>query len=177
MSRLTQVSNSITTYQTIIEQLYRIRQHFMTVQTPAVLYNNQHNDTRQAGKSYRIFDKGKQGRCRIWDFTVTGLCRILYNSSNISKHYRYCLLYWHHFTSGVPDGFAENGNHHLNRKKIKSQKHNNSRFEISHQRWVSANQRPVSRSCDHSGPIRSWSWVMTSLRPLPDSLIANLSIK
>ena len=51
----------------------------MTVQkpTPTVLYKNRHNIARKAGQSCRILDKGKQGRCRLLDCTVTGgLCRI-----------------------------------------------------------------------------------------------------
>ena len=50
-----------------LEHLYRIRQHFVTFQkpTPASLYKSRHNNTRQAGQSCRILDKGKQGRCWI----------------------------------------------------------------------------------------------------------------
>ena len=66
--------------------IYRIWQQFVTVQktSSAVLYKNQHNNTRQARQSCPILDKGKQGRCQIWDCTVTGLCRIPYNSFNIA---------------------------------------------------------------------------------------------
>lgn len=60
---------------------------------------------------------------------------------------------------GVP-GFAESSNgNHFNRKKIKNQKHNNSRFDIKIVRGLESHATP---------------WPVA---PPPDSLIAKLSIK
>ena len=68
-----------------LEQLYRNRQHFVTVlkPKPAVLCKNSHNNTKQAGQSCRILDKGKQGRCRFLDCTVTGFCRVLHYTRSL----------------------------------------------------------------------------------------------
>ena len=46
-----------------LEQLYKIRQHF-------VCRANRHNNTRQAGQSCRFQHKGKQGRCRFLDYSL-----------------------------------------------------------------------------------------------------------
>ena len=65
-----------------LEQVYRTRQHFLcSAKTDTSLLCRAKTDTTT------ILHKGKQGRCRFLDCTVTGLCRVLhyrrflYNSS------------------------------------------------------------------------------------------------
>ena len=62
-----------------IEELYKTWRQFVTLwcRTLVIVYKTRHNDTRQAGQRCPFENEGKQGRCLVLNFTLTGLCPAL----------------------------------------------------------------------------------------------------